>query len=231
MIDIHGLGSVDLVDTLGDAKTIVNSARVSLGKRVDKLTEKDKRLLTYLIANEHTSPFRHVSFTFHLRLPIFVLRQWNKHQIGCAWNEASGRYIKFEPKFGSFKWREQSESIKQGSLGEIENQESAESIYKQAVQFAYDSYLRLLELGVCKEQARALLPQSLITECWWTCSFHALMHFLDLRLDSHAQKEIQLFANAIRAEAFVDPDLRQIADIWLEMAKQVRDVKKNLRGK
>ena len=80
MIDIHGLGSVDLVNTLGDATTIVNSARVSLGKRVNKLTEKDKRLLTYLIANEHTSPFRHVSFTFHLRLPIFVLRQWNKHQ-------------------------------------------------------------------------------------------------------------------------------------------------------
>lgn len=227
MIEIDGLGSVSLMDRMGDALTVVNCARVSLGKASTEIDDKDRGLLRYLIANEHTSPFRHVQFSFHLRCPLFVLRQWNKHQIGCAWNEQSGRYVQFDPVFGQLSWRAQSPSIKQGSVDTLspEVSDQAQAIYEQAVKFSFDSYQKLLDKGVCKEQARALLPQSLITECWWTCSLHALLHFLDLRLDSHAQQEIRVFAEAIRAEAFDDPELRKLADFWLWIGGEVRSLK------
>ena len=90
-----GSGFVELVDYMGDAVTVVNAARVSHGRQVQELGEADRRLLRYLWEHEHTSPFRHVSLQFHIKAPIFVLRQWMKHQVGCAWNEISGRYVTF----------------------------------------------------------------------------------------------------------------------------------------
>lgn len=94
---INGLGFVDLVDQMGNSLSIVNAARVSFGKRHQgELRQQDRKLIKYLWSHKHTSPFRHVTFTFHIKAPIFVLRQWQKHQVGCAWNEISGRYVKFD---------------------------------------------------------------------------------------------------------------------------------------
>lgn len=233
MIEVQNLGSVSLQNRMGSAIDVVNAARVSLGKRIEEMNEADVRLLRYLIVNEHTSPFRHVFFTFHLRVPIFVLRQWNKHQIGCAWNEQSGRYVKFQHSFAKMRFREQSPSIKQGSLGEMdgEQQFAAQAIYTQAVDFCHSSYDRLIELGVCKEQARTILPLSLMTECIWSCSLHALLHFLDLRLDNHSQEEIRRFAAAVYGEAFGnDPDLAVCAQIWLELKSRQRDLAQEVKS-
>lgn len=233
MIEVNGLGSVECLSRYGDAIEVVNSARVSLGKETYSIREEDLRLLRYLIVNEHTSPFRHVFFTFRLRLPLFVLRQWNKHQVGCAWNEQSGRYVEFDPKFGTLEWRVQSGSVKQGSGGLVapEVKSEADALYKKVVEFAYDSYTELLKMGVCKEQARALLPQSLMTECWWSCSLHALLHFLDLRLDQHAQKEIRLFAHAVKEEALKSSEMRWIGDLWLQIGAETRRAKRKFKNK
>ena len=196
----NDLGFVELVESMGDALSIVNAARISFGRsQAGELTEKDKRLIKYLWRNKHTSPFRHVCFKFHIKAPIFILRQWMKHQVGCSWNEISGRYVKFDPSFYEpEKFRIQSTKVKQGSGGPIENQLNACSIYNDSINQSYSAYERLLEAGVCREQARTVLPLSLFSQCYWTASLHAVIHFLNLRLKKDAQLEIRLYAEAVR---------------------------------
>ena len=197
-----GGGAVELIDVMGDARTVVNAARVSMGKHVTEMGEADARLIRYLWEHEHTSPFRHVTFQFRLRAPIFVVRQWQKHQIGCSWNEISGRYVTFEDEAWSpERWRAQSAAVKQGSAGPLDDLSAlgATSLYEEAISNAFETYQRLLALGVAKEQARAVLPLSLMTECFWTASLQAVLHFLKLRLDLHAQEEIRDFARAVRS--------------------------------
>jgi len=193
-------GSVQLIDVMGSPLSVVNSARVSMGKQVDQMSEADWRLLDYLWSNEHTSPFRHVQFQFHVKAPVFVLRQWMKHQIGCAWNEISGRYVQFDHEaWEPQEWREGAEHIKQGSAGPMAEDDAlrAQIIYDRAIEASFKAYEELLSAGVCKEQARACLPLSLMSECYWSCSLHALVHFLKLRLDHHAQAEIRAYARAV----------------------------------
>lgn len=194
-------GSVQLVDMMGSPLSVVNSARVSMGRQVDEMSEADWRLIDYLWTHEHTSPFRHVQFQFHIKAPVFVLRQWTKHQVGCSWNEISGRYVQFDHEAWSPQaWRAQAEQIKQGSAGPISADDAlrAQMIYDRAIDASFKAYEELLRVGVCKEQARACLPLSLMSECYWSCSLHALIHFLKLRLDHHAQAEIRSFAEAVR---------------------------------
>lgn len=194
-------GSVQLVDMMGSPLSVVNSARVSMGRQADEMSERDWRLIDYLWSHEHTSPFRHVQFQFHVRAPVFVLRQWMKHQVGCAWNEISGRYVQFEHEAWSpDAWRAQADKIKQGSAGPMAEDDAlrAQMIYDRAIEASFKAYEELLSAGVCKEQARACLPLSLMSECFWSCSLHALIHFLKLRLDHHAQLEIRCFAEAVR---------------------------------
>ena len=194
-------GSVQLVDVMGSPLSVVNSARVSMGKQADDMSEADWRLIDYLWSHEHTSPFRHVQFQFHVKAPVFVLRQWMKHQVGCAWNEISGRYVQFEHEAWSpDAWRAQADKIKQGSAGPMAEDDAlrAQMIYDRAIEASFKAYEELLSAGVCKEQARACLPLSLMSECYWSCSLHALIHFLKLRLDHHAQLEIRCFAEAVR---------------------------------
>lgn len=117
----------------------------------------------------------------------------------CSWNEASGRYIVFDAEFYMpDNWREQHESNKQGSKGSIEDQLVAHMLYQDTVRFSIERYYELIDMGVCKEQARMVLPLSLYTECYWTASLQSVMHFLALREDSHAQLEIQEYAKAVR---------------------------------
>tara|TARA_B100002019_G_C21253481_1_gene592522 strand:- start:692 stop:1330 length:639 start_codon:yes stop_codon:yes gene_type:complete len=192
-------GFVKYVDHMGSDLSIVNSARVSFGKKVEEMRPKDEKLVNYLWSHQHTTPFRHAYMTFHIKAPIFVLRQWMKHQIGCSWNEASGRYIEFEGEFYHPEiFRKQSQNNKQGSEGAIEKQNLARQRYLDNHTRALQDYRLLLELGVCKEQARMVLPLSLYTECYWTASLQAIMHFLKLREDEHAQLEIQKYARVVR---------------------------------
>ena len=193
-------GFVRLVEVMGSDMSVVNSARISFAKEVTEIGDRDEKLIRYLWEHRHTSPFRHATLQFHVKAPLFVLRQWMKHQIGCSWNEVSGRYVKFDNAdfYIPEVWREQHESNKQGSKGSIESQESASLLYKDSMQLAVTRYKNLLDLGVCKEQARMVLPLSMYTECYWTASLQAIMHFLELREDNHSQWEIQQYAQAVR---------------------------------
>ena len=195
-------GFVHLVDVMGSDLSIVNAARISFGRESESMNDKDRKLLRYLWNHQHTSPFRHATLQFHIKAPLFVLRQWMKHQVGCAWNEISGRYVKFNPEFYVPEvWREQHPSNKQGSQGEIADSKSAEILYESNMKCAVEDYYELLAMGVCKEQARMVLPLSLYSECYWTASLQAVMHFLKLREDEHSQKEIRDYAQAVRVLA------------------------------
>ncbi len=201
-ITVLDRGFVKLVDHMGTDLSVVNAARVSYGKRKDGWDDKDAVLVEYLAEHEHTSPFRHASLQFHAKAPIFVFRQWMKHQVGCAWNEISGRYVEFaEDEFYlPATFRQQAKVNKQGSEGEIaaDQRDAAAATYLESCRGAVASYRRLLEAGVCREQARCVLPLALYSEVYWTVSLQAVAHFIRLRTDSHAQWEIQQYAHAVR---------------------------------
>jgi thymidylate synthase (FAD) len=201
--NIFNDGFVELIDSMGDDLKVVNTARVSYGKESQEFTDKDMKLLHYLWDHEHTSPFRHCFLSFRIRAPIFVLRQWMKHQIGCSWNEQSARYT--ELKHGCFApdtWRYQDTKNKQSSQGAIEDQEQAFELMNDVYELAYKNYEKLLDLGVCREQARIVLPVAVYSECIWTTSLQGLMHFIELRADKASQYEIQLYAQAVKELAY-----------------------------
>lgn len=195
-------GFVEIVDHMGSDLSVVNSARVSFGKKVETLRPRDKKLINYLWEHNHSSPFRHATLQFHIKAPIFVLRQWQKHQVGCSWNEISGRYVEFDYEYYTpSHFRKQSKDNKQGSEGSVDltAEQQAQEIYWNSCDNAMQAYSAMLNMGVCKEQARMILPLNLYSECYWTASLQAVMHFLKLREDTHAQWEIQEYARAVRA--------------------------------
>ena len=195
LIEVGG-GLVELVDVMGDAVTVVNAARVSMGR--------------------HVTDLGHVTLQFRIKAPVFVLRQWMKHQVGCAWNEISGRYVTFKDEVWlPQRWRAQSAKLKQGSEGPLDDVDAlaASLIYQEAVTQSLMAYHHLLRLGVAKEQARLILPLSLMSECYWTASLHAVIHFLKLRLDLHAQEEIRDFARAVEKLVRLDAGMDYILDI------------------
>ncbi len=202
-ITVLDKGFVRLVDAMGSDLSVVNAARVSFGKRKESFEEGDAKLITYLAKHEHTSPFRHAYLQFHVKAPIFVFRQWMKHQVGCSWNEISGRYVEFpdDEVFVPASFRQQAKVNKQGSEGEIEagNRGPAMEAYLDACRTSVAQYKAMLELGVCREQARCVLPLGLYSEVYWTTSLQAVAHFIRLRSESHAQWEIQEYARAVRA--------------------------------
>lgn len=195
-------GFVRLIDHMGTDLTVVNAARVSFGKRKESFDPKDAELVDYLAAHEHTAPFRHCYLTFHVKAPIFVFRQWMKHRIASDFNEISGRYVEFteEEFYIPEHFRLQAKVNKQGSEGEIPeaSRQAAMEAYMDACQQSVAQYKNLLEMGVCREQARCVLPLGLYSEVYWTASLQAVAHFLHLRLDSHAQWEIRQYAAAVR---------------------------------
>jgi len=213
----NNLGFVELVDQMGSATSIVNSARVSFGKRHNgKLRENDKKLIKYLWAHKHTSPFRHVQFTFHIKAPIFVIRQWQKHQVGCAWNEMSGRYVEFPYEiYKPDTWRESIKNVKQGSGSPLMDQSTSSEIYEDACRHAFKAYQDLLDQNVCREQARMILPLAMFTQCFWSCSFQALIHFLKLRLAEDAQIETRFYAEAVHEILSRDEDMRFLLSVCL----------------
>ncbi|MBC8484908.1 MAG: FAD-dependent thymidylate synthase [Bacteroidetes bacterium] len=202
-------GFIEVVDSLGSDLTVVNSARVSFGKRKTTYDDVDRVLVEFLAENKHWSPFRHLVVQFHVKAPEFVMRQWYKHVIGIetssssftkdhAWNEISGRYVPVNDFYEPANWRKQSKDNRQASEGSIDDQVSAREVFQKTMSFLFDSYNKLLDLGVAKEQARIMLPLNQYTEVYWTASFQAIMNFIDLRDEPSAQWEIREYAKVIK---------------------------------
>lgn len=197
--------NVELINHFGNDLMIVNAARVSFGKTKETLDEKDSKLIKYLYEHKHTSVFRHPQLQFRVQCPIFVERQLFKHQVGWSANSISGRYVDFSDSYFQInQFRKQSKSSKQGSDEDLNFQENeiAISIYNTIIDQCKDSYKKLLDLGIAKEQARSILPLSLNTQFIWTGSMLAFLHLCNLRLKPDAQKEtrdtVQLMLDLVK---------------------------------
>jgi thymidylate synthase (FAD) len=191
--------TVDLVDCMGSDLSVVNAARVSMDKHHTEFDPvADTRLIQYLAREGHWTPFAHTALSFRISAPLFVARQLAKHVVGLCWNEMSRRYIESAPCFyAPDEWRGRAIDVKQGSGGAIENQWLANEVYHEAMRVMDDAYLQLLDIGVAPEQARMILPQSMLTTWIWTGSLYAFARVCRLRLDHHAQMETQQVAQEI----------------------------------
>ena len=209
-------GFIEVVDSLGNDLTVVNSARVSFGKRKTKFDKSDERLVKYLAKYKHYSPFRHLQVQFHVKAPEFVMRQWYKHVVGIettsnsstkdhAWNEISGRYVEYDEFYQPTIYRKQSDDNKKASEGQVEGDDEgkAKTNWKQAHSMSLAAYNNLIKMGMAKEQARCILPLTLYTEVYWTASFQAIANFIELRDEKTAQIEIQEYAKAMK-ELMID---------------------------
>jgi len=200
-IDCLDKGFVRLIDVMGDDAAIVQAARVSYGSGTKKVLE-DRGLIRYLLRHAHTTPFEMVEFKFHVKLPIFVARQWIRHRTANV-NEYSGRYSEMKDEFytpNPNDIRPQSVLNKQGRSEETLPDgmaEQAANAFKAGQDEAYAQYQEFLEQGIAREIARINLPVSNYTEWYWKIDLHNLFHFLRLRIDAHAQYEIRVFAEAI----------------------------------
>jgi thymidylate synthase (FAD) len=190
---------VSRMDSMGSDLTVANAARVSFAKHKEELDEGDEKLIKFLAVHGHWSPFSHVFMQFKIDAPIFVARQLQKHQVGLAWNEVSRRYVDSEPEFYSpIEWRRRATDKKQGSMSEpVPSQKVVTSIKKEYDTVALDCYNRLLKLKVCPEQARMLLPQSMMTSWYWSGSVYAFSRVCNLRLKEDAQAETREVAQSI----------------------------------
>lgn len=200
-LEVLDHGFVRLVDYLGGDDRIVQAARVSYGEGTRTVRE-DAALIDYLLRHAHTSPFEQVVLTFHLKMPIFVARQWMRHRTARA-NEISGRYSVLPNEFylpAPDQVRPQSRINKQGRGAEAvppELQERVLRLLQSGQEARYAEYEAMLEDGLARELARIHLPLSLYTEMYWQIDLHNLMHFLRLRMDDHAQYEIRVYGEAL----------------------------------
>jgi thymidylate synthase (FAD) len=209
-VNVLDQGYVRLVDVLGDDLAVVNAARVSYDKESTDFSEKDAKLINFLLREKHTSPFRHAALTFEVYAPLFVARQWWKYAVASShiddqngWNESSRRYITEEEKFYvplPNEWRSKPENSKQGS-GEPVDEKIGEKHFSrlcEAVVLGVDNYHQALEDGIAPEIARLFLPAYGMYVRWrWTVSLQGVLTFLDQRLEHDAQQEIQQYAEAV----------------------------------
>jgi thymidylate synthase (FAD) len=199
-IKVGSNGFVELVDVMGNDLSVVNAARVSMGKRKTVFEPEDEKLIMYLAKNKHTSPFRHAFLSFHVKCPLFVKGQFDKHQVGISINTISGRYVQtaddwYVPNI----LRKAADNVKQGSKDEaIEDNDDIVNEMDIFYEEALNTYQMLLERGVCREQARTILPQGMNTEFYISGSLQAFIHLISLRTDSHAQREIQEYGFAFK---------------------------------
>jgi len=198
-------GFLALDAALASDLAVVNAARVSFNQESDELTERDAGLVRFLLRERHGSPFEHGYFRFLLKAPLFVVREHQRHRAGHAYNEWSGRYSKLEPEFyvpdfvrtqvgkpGAYRFEPVDELTRDAARREIE----------ENARRAFQAYERMLEQGVAKEVARAVLPLSTYTKYYWSCNPRSLMHFCSLRNSDAAQYEIREYAAA--AESFLE---------------------------
>jgi len=198
---------VTYIDHMGSDLSVVNAARVSFGKKSDwlprihngeakVLSTKDCRLIEYLARHNHKSPFNHTFTTFHVKAPVFVARQLVKHEY-MPWNEISRRYVDVEPElYEAPVWRGRSEDKKQGSYGEVESNANVLYYNKNALMM----YKQLIDEGVAPEQARMVLPQSMMTEWYWSGTVFSFAKMCSLRCKDDTQAETRVVADAIDEE-------------------------------
>ena len=205
-------GFVRVVDYMGDDDAIVQAARISYGEGTKRIHE-DRGLIRYLMRHHHTTPFEMCEIKFHVRAPMDCWRQWIRHRTANV-NEYSTRYseaIDAKQKTSSSEWRRQSGSNRQGSIGDIDEKTGNLLSRRESEihELSHRVYQERLASGVAREQARKDLPLSTYTEAYWKIDLHNLFHFLALRMDRHAQREIRDFANVIGNE---------IVSVWCPIA-------------
>jgi thymidylate synthase (FAD) len=189
---------VDMVDKMGTDLSVVNAARVSYAKIKNKFDETDTKLISYLAKHGHWSPFAHASLQFRIKAPVFVARQLVKHQVGLSWNEVSRRYVSYEPELYEVdEWRGKPVNSKQGSAGVVELDKTLKHVYETTMEQCKILYNALLGKGIAPEQARAVLPQSMMTEWLWTGTLYAFARVCNLRCKPDVQKETREVAEQI----------------------------------
>lgn len=240
-IQIDGLGEVTLIQSMGSDLTVVDAARVSFkkesrwecqahdGKAAEDnggqcyncyLSERDAGLIAFLAKHGHWTPFAHVTATLRIKCPLFVARQLMRSNVGIVYNETSRRYVQDEPEFAELLYRQKPEKAKQGS-GEAVSK-STQSLISSYVEneleaMCVKAYKHLLAQGIAPEQARAVLPQSMLTEFWMTGSLAAFARVCLLRTGKHAQVESQHFGKAM------DQALRKIAPVsWMALMEHLK---------
>lgn len=206
--DVLDKGFVNLDAHMADDLSVVNSARVSFNNRHNVMEQGDDKLIAFLMKNRHGTPFEHNSMRFHVKAPLFVFREWQRHRI-ASYNEWSARYSELKPDFyipkpgnvrtqigkpGAYTY----EKIGWGKAMQFRQ------ILQHASKESYDDYKWALEMGVAKEQARLFLPVNIYSEMYYTTNARSLMNFLSLRNSEHAMYEIREYAKAIE-------------DIWKEL--------------
>ena len=205
VVPVLDKGFLALDAALASDLAVVNGARVSFNQESDEMSDRDAGLIRFLVRERHGSPFEHGYFRFLVKAPLFVVREHHRHRAGHSYNEWSGRYSKMDAEFyvpenvrtqvgkpGNYSFEPVEEHVRDEARREIE--ENAER--------AFEAYERMLEQGVAKEVARAVLPLSTYTKYYWSCNPRSLMHFCWLRNHENAQYEIQQYAAA--AETFLE---------------------------
>ena len=205
MVPVLDKGFLALDAALASDLAVVNGARVSFNQESEELTDRDAGLIRFLVRERHGSPFEHGYFRFLVKAPLFVVREHHRHRAGHSYNEWSGRYSKMDAEFyvpdnvrtqvgkpGSYTFEPVDDFVRDEARREIE----------ENAQRAFEAYERMLEQGVAKEVARAVLPLSTYTKYYWSCNPRSLMHFCGLRNHESAQFEIRQFAAA--AESFLE---------------------------
>ena len=227
------IGSVQLLDSMGTDKTIVSAARVSYladnyGTPFDN---KDARLIKHLLTANHGSVLEHCTFTFRISSPLFIIQQILRHRVGFSFNQSSRRYtvLDEDKSYTPITFRVQSKDNKQASVpATLENisaftkfptvdmwNASNNKIYQDTWRFAFSKYEHLLANGVAREQARGVLPVCQYGEFYLTANLRSLLHFLELRLEDHAQYEIRLLANSMLE--LIEPVYPEAIKIWKEL--------------
>jgi thymidylate synthase (FAD) len=194
-------GFVRLDDAMATDLSVVNAARVSFARHKDEMDESDEGLIRFLMRDRHGTPFEHNSFRFHVRAPIFVAREWFRHRVG-SFNEFSMRYAKATDDFyvpepedvrsqvgkpGAYSFEPVAEDVAERTREEL----------REVYEHAFETYERLVEVGVARELARSVIPVGAYTEFFWTVNARALMNFVSLRAAETAQREIRRYADAV----------------------------------
>lgn len=236
-VKLHEHGFVKLLDTMGSDESIENCARISYGEGTRKVSE-TRNLIRYLMRHKHTSPFEHGEVQFHLKLPIFVMRQLVRHRTANI-NEYSGRYSEMSSDFyvpDSAYLKKQSETNKQGRGEPHPSPGLIHFEYNRTHDGAWVTYENLLREDISREIARCVLPVSNYTEVVWKSDLHNFLHMVNLRADSHAQQEIQDYANAMYS--MVKPKFPITCEAWEDYVRdaqtfskeEMRILKENLQG-
>jgi thymidylate synthase (FAD) len=227
MIQVLDKGYVRLINNMGTDLDVANAARASFEKESSELTERDSKLIDFLIRDKHDSTLRHCVMTFEVYAPLMVARQWYKHAVASThlddqmgWNESSRRYITENEEFYlplPQHWRSAPENKKQGSGLPVEPLIGAEYTQKlrHLIDDGYTAYREALEAGIAPEQARLLLPAYAMYVRWrWTTSLNGALHFLALRLKNDSQYEIREYAGAV--EELIAPYYPVSMNAWKE---------------